>query len=80
VLAASQALTLGALGFLAAESPRVRGYTLVMLLATVAAAAGFLYMFLNDRHLFAYIVGMAVYGLLSLLVAWNTVRAPRGTA
>lgn len=75
--ASAMLVTLSAISFLSAESPSVRGYALVHLLAKVATGAGFLYLFLNHQRFFAYLVGAIVDLPLALLILFVLVRLPR---
>ena len=74
VLASSMMAMLSALSFLASESPRVRGYTLVHLLSKIVSSAGFLYVFLHGTRYFAYLVGIAADFPIAVVVSLAYLR------
>lgn len=74
VLASSMMAMLAALSFLAAESPRIKGYALVHVLSKTVSTAGFIYSYLHHQHYFAYAVGALVDGSLAIFVTWRTLR------
>ena len=75
VLATSMMAMLSALSFLAAESPKVRGYALVHVLSKTVSVAGFIFLFLNDTRYFAYLVGVATDLPLAIAVTITHLRA-----
>ncbi|MCM2277286.1 MAG: hypothetical protein NDJ89_04365 [Oligoflexia bacterium] len=75
VIAAASMAMLSALSFFSAESPKVRGYFLVHLLAKVVTFAGYLYMFLNEKPYFAYLLGI----MTDLLIVAIVLRAMIGS-
>lgn len=74
VLATSMMAMLSALSFLASESPWVRGYNLVHLLAKTASTAGFLYLFLNENRYFAYLLGVITDASIAVILTWYMIR------
>ncbi|MCM2322180.1 MAG: hypothetical protein NDJ90_02855 [Oligoflexia bacterium] len=68
VIAASSMAMLSALSFFAAESPKIRGYSLVHLLAKTVTMTGFAAMFIHDKRYFAYLVGAVVDAIIVFLV------------
>lgn len=79
VMSATAAVTLCALALFAAESPRIRGYALIQILAKVFTAAGFLTMYLQHARLFAYLVGLVSEALLALLTLWVMIGAGKAS-
>jgi hypothetical protein len=74
VLATSMMAMLSALSFLSAESPGTRGYALVHLLSKVVSSVGFIYVFLNDKTYFAYLLGIVTDLSIALVLVWSMVR------
>lgn len=71
LMAGAMMAMLSALCFLSAESPRVRGYLLVHLLAKTVCALGFITVFLNQQRFFAYLVGAAFEVVIAAGLLWN---------
>lgn len=71
VLASAGMATLSALCLFSAESPEVRGYKLIHLLAKVVTLAGFLTMYVNDKHYFAYVLGIPTELAILTLLLWK---------
>lgn len=77
----SALVMLSALSFLAAESPGIRGYALVHVLAKISAGAAFIYLFLDHERYFAYAFGAVTEFMLGALVAWVALWVPgKGSA
>jgi hypothetical protein len=73
VYATGMMAMLSALCFLASESPRIWGYSLVHLLAKVVTTLGFISMFMSDHRYFAYLLFAVIDGaIVILLVAMLT--------
>ncbi|MBI4924386.1 MAG: hypothetical protein HY843_00560 [Bdellovibrio sp.] len=75
VLSISMLSMLSALSFLAAESPKIKGYSLVHLLSkTVSTACYFYFFFGEHHHYFGYLVGIITDALIALLLVWFLLR------
>ena len=76
VFATASYATLAAICFLAAETPRIRGYSMLHLLSKVVAAACFLWLVSKQQRIFAYILGASVELCIFAIISWVTFRVP----
>jgi len=74
ILAASYSIGLCALSWLAAESPKVRGYGLVQILTRLCSTAGFALAFFNEHRYFIYLFAVFVNLAISSMIAWQLIR------
>ena len=75
VWAGTNCVTLAAISFLGAESPRVRGYGLAHLLAKTVGALSFFYFFMNFQKYFVYLLAGVLETGIFVLVLWRLLRS-----
>lgn len=71
LLAGAMMAMLSVLCFLSAETPQVRGYFLVHLLANTICILGFITLFMNHQRYFAYLVGAVMDLAITGGLLWN---------
>ena len=76
VFAAASFITLSAICFLAAETPKIRGYSILHLLNKIVSGACFLWLLSKGQHIFAYALGAFAEFFVFTIIAWITFRVP----
>mgnify|MGYP007063368070 CR=1 FL=1 len=74
VFAASNMLILSAVSFFTTRSKNISSYIFIHLTAKVSTAVGFIYLFLNHAHYFAYIFIASIEIVISSFLIWSIIR------
>jgi hypothetical protein len=77
--AATLMAVLSLISFFASAAPRVRGYSIIHLLAKVLMAAGYAWLYSQGERYFAYILGFAIECAIALVVMFSLIRLAGST-